>query len=467
MNVDTASVRRQLLKQIRQILRERRYPAPEENGVFWGRVNLKLPDGDPPAWLSAQPLLPRIYWRDRRDELEVAGAGALEIQAIAMDTAWQDLIAPLEKRLRNLPPGMRYFGGIRFDRNRPADDSWKAFGSAYFILPRFELIREGKERSLSCNFTFTSRTSADELAGSVLEQWELIARKRAKMQPYPSISGEYDIPDQKKWESSVRRALQLITGDTLHKIVLARKKVFHSPTAFDPVWFLRQLQERMNHVYYFLFQLDADHSFLGASPERLFRKSGRILESDALASTRPRGKTVDEDLQYEQDLLTSHKELEEHRWVSHMIETTLAPLCDSLYIPVRESVLKLANVQHIRTLFRGELKQNIGISELLLALHPTPAVAGLPRDRAMGHIAQLEPFDRGWYAGPVGWLGRSSAEFAVGIRSALIRRDRLEIYAGAGIVADSVPANEWSETESKLLNFTRLFQKNEHFIGKS
>jgi menaquinone-specific isochorismate synthase len=94
--------------------------------------------------------------------------------------------------------------------------------------------------------------------------------------------------------------------------------------------------------------------------------------------------------------------------------------------------------------------------ELLAALHPTPAVGGVPRDAALGAIRAQEPFDRGWYAGPVGWIGADAAEFAVGIRSGLVWPDRLALYSGAGIVEGSVPDREWDEIEQKIADFAAV-----------
>ena len=106
---------------------------------------------------------------------------------------------------------------------------------------------------------------------------------------------------------------------------------------------------------------------------------------------------------------------------------------------------------------RGTLKDGVTDAGLLEALHPTPAVGGYPRDRALGEIRDLEPFDRGWYAGPVGWIGAEASEFAVGIRSGLVRGRTLDLYSGAGIVAGSVPDEEWAEIEQKIGDFTGMF----------
>ena len=109
------------------------------------------------------------------------------------------------------------------------------------------------------------------------------------------------------------------------------------------------------------------------------------------------------------------------------------------------------------TSFRGELAPEMTDADILAALHPTPAVAGTPTQRAQDLIRRLEDYDRGWYAGPIGWLGADGAEFAVGIRSCLIEGTELTAFAGAGIVAGSTPEGEWRETAAKLCGYQRLF----------
>jgi menaquinone-specific isochorismate synthase len=162
------------------------------------------------------------------------------------------------------------------------------------------------------------------------------------------------------------------------------------------------------------------------------------------------------------DLLTSEKDLREHRWVSDVVRSHLEPLCKRVDKPEKERLLKLAHVQHLFTPFHGQLKNGISDGDIVGCLHPTPAVGGHPKDKAYELIRELETFDRGWYAGPIGWINGTGAEFAVAIRSALLNAQQLILYAGSGIVQGSTAEKEWEETEIKLLNFTRLFQGNGH-----
>ena len=143
--------------------------------------------------------------------------------------------------------------------------------------------------------------------------------------------------------------------------------------------------------------------------------------------------------------------------MSKGIREALEPLCEELEIEDRVSEMMLARGRHLRSKVRGTLRDGVTDAALLDAMHPTPAVGGHPRSEALEKIKALEPFDRGWYAGPVGWIGQEDSEFAVGIRSGLVRGRTLALFSGAGIVAGSVPDEEWAEIEQKIGDFTGMF----------
>ena len=169
------------------------------------------------------------------------------------------------------------------------------------------------------------------------------------------------------------------------------------------------------------------------------------------AGSARRGATEEEDRRLGEVLRADPKELHEHAVVVQALREGLEPLCSRLDIPEAPDLLCLPNVQHLHTPIEGLLNADRGVLELVERLHPTPAAGGLPRDAALPLIRQWEPFDRGWYAGPVGWVdGRGDGDFAVAIRSALIRRQEAFLYAGCGIVAGSDPEREYAESCLKL-----------------
>jgi menaquinone-specific isochorismate synthase len=155
-------------------------------------------------------------------------------------------------------------------------------------------------------------------------------------------------------------------------------------------------------------------------------------------------------------LLTSGKERREHAFVQQAIQSSLEALCTRVESPDAPSELLLTRGRHLHARLTGTLRPDVTAVELLDALHPTPAVGGVPGDAALTAIRDQEPFDRGWYAGPVGWVGADAAEFSVAIRSGLVEPTRLALFSGAGIVDGSVPEREWDEIEQKLGDFAAV-----------
>ena len=174
--------------------------------------------------------------------------------------------------------------------------------------------------------------------------------------------------------------------------------------------------------------------------------------TEGLAGSTPRGKTATEDAVLEHELLNNQKELKEHNIVRDVIEENLNEYSLEVIHPTHPSVKKLSNVQHLYTPITARIRDGVSRTEVLKTLHPTPAVGGYPRDKAVAFIKETEDFDRGWYASPVGWINaHGNGEFVVAIRCGLIRKDEVRFFAGCGIVEDSDPEREWEETNLKFI----------------
>ncbi|MBA0865418.1 hypothetical protein Goshw_011996, partial [Gossypium schwendimanii] len=194
-------------------------------------------------------------------------------------------------------------------------------------------------------------------------------------------------------------------------------------------------------------------------PERLFHRKWLSISSEALAATRARGESRALDLQIEHDLLSGPKDHLEFTVVRENIQNKLESVCDRVVVEPKKTVRKLRRIQHLYAQLSGNLRREDDEFEILSSLHPTPAVCGLPKEAALLFISETEMFDRGMYAGPVGWFGGGESEFAVGVRSALVEKDSgALIYAGAGIVEGSNPSSEWDELELKTSQCTKLLQ---------
>jgi len=249
------------------------------------------------------------------------------------------------------------------------------------------------------------------------------------------------------WRGSVALALEAIAGGRLDKVVLAREALVEAAWPFPRAELLRRLRARAGLEAY----VYASGGLVGASPELLVSRRGRVAISRPMAGTVPRGATAAAEARGLARLTGSAKEAVEHRLVVDAVTEGLAKVADRVEVAPPE-VVRLATVAHLATEVTADFTEPLPSAlELAGLLHPTPAVGGSPQDAAMAAIAALEPFDRGRYAGPVGWVDAAGdGEWAVALRCAALDGRRARLLAGAGIVPGSDPDAEWAETEHKL-----------------
>ena len=253
------------------------------------------------------------------------------------------------------------------------------------------------------------------------------------------------------YRAAVSGGLAAIAGGSVKKIVLARAQDMHADAPLHPLRLLNGLRERFPDCYSFSVANGRGHSFIGASPERLVRVSKGLLETEALAGSARRGAGAGEDTALGAALLSSEKDLREHRHVLDSIVRRLEPLGLQSQFADAPGLCKLANVQHLHTPVTAAMPEGVHLLDALAQLHPTPAVGGTPREESVSRIRALEGFPRGLYAGAIGWMNaRGGGEFLVGIRSALVAGETARVYAGAGIVAGSDVEREYAETELKF-----------------
>ena len=358
-------------------------------------------------------------------------------------------------------PAPVLLGGFAFDPAAERGPEWEGFPDALLVVPRLLFARQGE----SCWVTVNSLADPD---GDALSRLRDLANETRGVYPEDGrpahregsmgaalSEGAADGP----WKDAVAEVVDHIRRGAVDKLVLARRVQVRLRGPVDAAEALRRLAEGYPHCTTFAFAR-GDACFLGATPERLVRvdrpdSDGRAAPSrvraDCLAGSARRGATEEEDRSLGEALLTDPKERHEHAVVVQALRDDLQPLCSQLDIKEAPGLLRMPNVQHLYTPIQGALSAERGVLELVERLHPTPAAGGLPREAALQFIRQWEPFDRGWYAGPVGWVdGRGEGEFAVAIRSALIRGQEAFLYAGCGIVTGSDPEREYAESCLKL-----------------
>jgi isochorismate synthase len=264
----------------------------------------------------------------------------------------------------------------------------------------------------------------------------------------------HEVPAADAYEKAVSEAVVRIRRGGLRKVVLARTIEVTAGRELDPRLLAGRLRAVDPDAYTFATPTD-DGVLVGASPELLVSRRGHEVRSNPLAGSAPRSGDPEEDRANAEALLGSSKDREEHAIVVDAVAGTLRPFCMELAWDPEPVLRETANVWHLSTRFRGSLRDPAPTAlDLVSALHPTPAVAGEPREAALEVIAALEPFERGQYAGPVGWVdAEGDGEWAIALRCAELRGDRAVLYAGAGIVADSDPTRELDETERKFRAF--------------
>jgi len=418
------------------------------------RIEISIPHLDPLDWLAVQKGVPKIYWSGRDEEIEIAALGAADSVSLDGSVDFKWLLARLRHQMSTEAPSLRYYGGMRFDSIDSetsvgsTSSMWQHYPSARFVLPRFEVTRESGRSRLVCNLC--PAEDSDDSDSILADIGNLTFDCHSPAEAVPDITARSDVPDRAAWSQAMAQLQSSFDVSRLDKVVLARRTTLEFADNLPTCALLHHLKQHAQGCYRFCFAPTNETSFIGASPERLYRRDGSRILTEALAGTCARGIDPEHDRQLAEQLKQSAKEASEHQFVIKGINNELKSLTEILRYDERAFLARLNRLQHLKVRFEGQLLPDVNDSDLLGALHPTPAVAGYPKRSALKFIQKNEPLDRGWYAGPIGWVGVDSAEFAVAIRSGLISGNRAHLFSGAGIVAESDVSEEWQEIESKI-----------------
>jgi isochorismate synthase len=346
--------------------------------------------------------------------------------------------------------GPVWVGGFAFDPNGARSPRWSSFPPALMVLPELALARVGETNYL----TACARTGADAVELVDRLERRLAGLREASLpmlDPHPSGATRITSAGAPgRYEEAVASAVARIGAGELEKVVLAREVSVEAPAAHNPAAVFGALRELFPSCFCFCAG-SPEGAFLGASPELLVRRRGAGAATVALAGSTRRSADPAVDDHLGEQLLLSAKDRSEHEIVARRIERALRRRAVWVQAESEPALIKVANIQHLATPIHAQLAEPASTIELAGLLHPTPAVGAEPRGAGLEAIAELENLDRGWYAGPVGWMDvAEDGEFCVALRSALLRDRTAHLYAGAGIVADSDPAAELAETEIKL-----------------
>ncbi|HWF73971.1 MAG TPA: isochorismate synthase [Solirubrobacteraceae bacterium] len=348
--------------------------------------------------------------------------------------------------------GLAALGGFAFSPTGGSSPPWAGFAPASLVVPELSLARRGDDVRLTLNLRAAPDDTVEDLLGRAYRRLGELRRAPLPMLD-PAPAGLYEVVSAmppSHYEHAVARAVERIRAGELEKIVLAREVQVHAPVEHDPAAVLGVLREAFPTCYVYAVGR-GEATFIGASPELLLRREGQRASTVALAGSTRRSADPAVDNHLGEQLLSSDKDRHENAIVARRIVRALDPHSVWVTAAPEPVIVRVLNIQHLACPIRAQLAAPVGAVELVSLMHPTPAVGGEPSARALEAIPSLEGFDRGWYAGPIGWIDASGdGELCVALRCALLRGKVAHCYAGCGIVRDSDPTSELAESEIKL-----------------
>lgn len=432
--------------------RERFYwsePGPADEQVVIAGVGIA-------AEARVAPILDTDFLPDRKPGfrfLEIARQARQLFNNALILPAADDWDNPVNGDWSKHPARPRLFGGFAFQDDFVPDNTWSVFSPAQFVLPHYQYVRSGSEAFLTINALLSPEDKVEDSITGLREA--LLARMETTFafdhRPISPTDICYPMSPV-AWREIVDRATAEIKGGAMKKVVLSRVCEVRTGEPIDAAGLLGYLDSRYGDSYRFIFEPTPHHAFFGATPELLVRKTNNLVQTMALAGSAARGQSPDQDEDNAQKLISSAKNRYEHQLVVDTIRQQLDEQVADMIVPQQPVMLRLRNIQHLLTPIEGRLRNtDTGVLKLVRQLHPTPAMGGVPADRALAFLRRAEPVPRGWYAAPIGWLdAHGDGVFAVAIRSAVSQYARAWLYAGAGIVGDSRPDREWAETALKF-----------------
>ncbi|AQP53712.1 isochorismate synthase [Vagococcus penaei] len=343
-------------------------------------------------------------------------------------------------------------GALSFMPYAEEDEIWGELSRGYFFVPSIQVMQLADKLINVINFSQEDKLSLDQVAQerlALLHKLEQTAQHFVNQTVTVINEREVGVTD---WLELVERGVSTIKShEGLDKVVVARTLELETAEILSIPTVVTQLREQQPNIYVFALTYGTK-GFVGATPERLLKATDETFMTASVAGSTPRGVTQEEDSRLGQQLLNDMKNRGEHRIVVDRIVADLENLSGTPIQLAKPSLLKNRDIQHLFLPIEASRATDTSLLDGIIALHPTPALGGEPKDKALAFLAQYEPFQRGLYGAPIGWygLGQDIGEFVVGIRSALIDGEKSVLYAGCGIVAESEPELERQETRVKF-----------------
>lgn len=334
------------------------------------------------------------------------------------------------------------------------DSIWGDYCNIDWFMPKLTIFKDNEAAFLIYNFPL------EQPENEILKEFEeyislCFTPQSEKNNNNLSLFNRRNLENE-VWNNLVNKALEEIRCKSFNKVVLSRKTEFDIKGALN-IDLLLEIAAKYPECITFLNKINSS-IFFGVTPERLLKISGGYIETESLAGSIKRSLSLEEDALLSEQLLTSGKNLLEQQFVTDYIMDILNKYTDEISFNGGPELIKLKNIQHLKTIIKGRLKENKFFFDLVKELQPTPAVCGFPKNKAFDFILKNEGYDRGLYSGITGWFNlEEEGEFAVAIRSALINENKLFAFTGCGIVEGSDAKSEYEETEIKLKPILSIF----------
>lgn len=430
-------------------------------------VSIPMNDVEPTALLRAGAGSSRGFWaREGRWIAHIGEAAAVEVSG---REASKDRFSEVWAAARGIfscswkdpqsevnPPSPKLFGGFAFSEDHPGGGTWEGFPAARFVLPEIELIGGEGSGVLTLRRHHEPSDDPARCRQALRDELAAISERLRSTPPEPGPADvcipatRYEV-EPEAWTSLVETGLKAVAEENLSKVVLARVLTASFEGRVDPVDVVLNLWNENPGSHVFYFEPTPGNALLGAAPETVATVAGGVFKATAVAGSIARGSDDREQGSLARELMSSEKDRREHQVCVDDMVARLGEISHDVQASADPHVLTLSAIQHLETRITATLHPNETVISALAALHPTPAVCGFPRDGALDLLKSEEPFQRGWYAGPVGWFDNDgNGVFVPALRSAVGWGREWRLFAGAGIVAGSDPAKEWAETGIKF-----------------
>lgn len=410
----------------------------------------------------------RFFWVDAKRNITFVGLGlamkyvpsGISNRYQSVNNAWQEILKhAIVTEDAPEHAGPIFFGGFSFDPENKRTKLWSHFPQTLFMIPQYMLTVTNDTAWLTTNQLITPDGDHNEHM-DVHPPQHLLSPAPFKRKTVTVWHKEEIHPSD--WLTAVEQAAKRVQQQHLDKVVLARELRLYARDSFAAAPVIERLILDQPDSYIFAFE-QGDDCFIGATPERLIKKKGIQFLSTSLAGSIARSDTETEDTALGQALLKDGKNLLEHSLAVQMIKEAMGEVCENVQVHDHPILYRLKDIQHLYTPVTGQAKPGASILQAVEALHPTPALGGFPQREAVQLIRELEHLDRGWYAAPLGWINRhQNGEFAVAIRSGLLQGNEASLFAGCGIVGDSIPLDEYQETKLKFRPMLSALRATEH-----